>query len=308
MQENSEQPDQVKKKLTKREQWLIGAVALLLVVIAGLLAYMLTRAKHGSTPTSQNAGQDKQSQVAQALKPEDVINKIKSDWQSKYKLVDFDSTDHPAQGELAIKLEKGAPDYNVTGYNFYVSYDGGSALDAKTYDPDPNDTSYPKKNISELHDGVIKIYNSLGLVETKTDATLFDTYIGDDLVCSVNARDTYFSSVSCGVIDSYTAPAEKLKPFAEAITTKSPTTYLGSPNIEDSRVNGYQKAILGIGDINFTVGSMTAYFYRKNSDPWTYFGKSQQGFLCSDYKTTDLKNAFKGDDCIDTNNNSSTVQ
>lgn len=308
MQENTEQPEQVKKKLTKREVWLVAIAVLLLVAVAGLLTYILWGTKHSPKQTASDVSKNDQPAGTPALKPEDVTAKIKSTWQSKYKLVDLDRNNHPAQGELAVRTSKSSPIYKVAGYDFYVSYDGGSMLEAQPYDPNPNDYTYPKKGVPELRDGVIEIYKNLGLAETKTDATLFDTYIGSGLVCSVDASVTYFSYASCGVIDSYTASAEKLKPFAEAMPAKSPTTYLGSLRIEDSQVNGYQKAVAVVADINSTVGSMGASFYRKTPGNWIYFGKSQQGFLCTDYNTADLKNAFKGETCIDANLKESTVQ
>ena len=70
---------------------------------------------------------------------------------------------------------------------------------------------------------------------------------------------------------------------------------------------GYQKAEIGIRDIK-SGGGTIGKFYKKGNDPWKYFVSAQMELDCSYYSSADLRNAFMGDPCYDSNSKTSTVK
>lgn len=69
--------------------------------------------------------------------------------------------------------------------------------------------------------------------------------------------------------------------------------------------NAYGYYTLGVGaieDVDFETGGFMALFYKKGSTgDWRYFTGTQAELECSEYSSTELKQAYAGDECFNGN-------
>jgi hypothetical protein len=172
----------------------------------------------------------------------------------------------------------------------------------------------PRKVDTTIRTEVADTFKGFGLTKTGTygnkgDSTEADVYTGKGLICTIEAPASSTSSTgaSCGRIDAYKEAAAKTKPIASVIPKVEQSTVFIGLKITDSKVSGYQKAQVGQGSIDGGGGSI-AILYKKNNDAWVHFTNTQTGIPCSAYNTTDLRNAFKGEECYGANDQPSTVQ
>ncbi|NDK08995.1 hypothetical protein EOM39_07205 [Candidatus Gracilibacteria bacterium] len=268
--------------------------------------------KTGSEESVEVSKNQQQSSTSM-IQPEDIIEKIKSNFKSKYILLNIDENNQPKINELSIRASGGSPIYKVDGFNFYTFYSSGATLDIMPHNPNPTDYKYPKTNDSILRKEVASIYKDFGLSKTETigdkeNSTDKEIYIGNGVICSIETQTSTISSntATCGLINKYKEEAERIKPLADMIPNASSSTIFGNLKITNSAVSGYQKASVSMGDING--GGSVALLYKKDSGSWMYFTNAQEPPLCSAYNTTVLKNAFKGDSCYGTNDQMSIVQ
>ncbi|QQS19813.1 prepilin-type N-terminal cleavage/methylation domain-containing protein [Candidatus Saccharibacteria bacterium] len=295
---------------------LIVILVLSLVGTIGWIAFnrLGGNVKQTDQTNSSQANKSTRTNSTAALQPEDVTAKIKSSYESKYKLLDIDENNQPKQGEMSIRLSKSAPPQKAEGYNFYTDYDGGSSIFLMVGPVNWDSDTLPRKADTTIRTEVADILKDFGLTKTGTngktdDGTATDVYRGRGLICVIEAPASRTSStgLSCGRIDAYKETAAKTQPIASAMPNVEQSTVLMNLKITDSKVSGYQKAQISQGSIDSGGGS-TALLYKKNNDPWVYFRNTQQDILCSEYNTTDLRNAFKGDVCYGANDVFSTVQ
>lgn len=318
-----------------------GFIAPLLIALIALLligggAYMYTQKKQENPPAVENATLPQANPpvtenvalpqatstipattkrpTSATLQPEDVTAKIIGNFSARYKLLNIDENNQPENGEVSIRLGKGSPAYKVEGFNYYVSYDGGSTLVVMPYNPNPTDYHFPKAADKALRTEMASVYTDFGLVKKESRGGSSDgppsedVYMGRGLICTVNppTSPTSLNWASCGLVNAYKEAATRLQPFANVLPDFGQATILAGLKISDSQVSGYQKATLSQGFIGD--GGSVAHFYKKNTGAWVYFRSTQSTGNCSDYNTPDLRNAFKGDACYDNNNQSTTVQ
>lgn len=304
-----------------------GVVEVLLaVVVIGLLGVVgwifLSRQKsitNNASKTQVIADTKKgQHPNASTLKPEDVTEKLKANWAHKYRLVDLNS-EGLKPGELGFTMYKTSPPYKVDGFDFYTNYEGGSTLQVSPYIPNPGDDTLSRTADTALRNEIANVYKDLGLTKTETrgDETNRpeDVYMGKGLICTVepSTLTSINNTASCGLIEAYKASAEKIKLFAALIPGDNSSTLFGALKITDSPVSGYQTAsisMINVGrDDKSRLNPAAALLYKKTPGSWVYFKNVQTLLQCSDYNTTDLKNAFKGERCFaGANNNEAIVQ
>lgn len=178
---------------------------------------------------------------------------------------------------------------------------------------DPNNATTPA-NAAKLRNEIVSIYQSVGLQKTSTYGSKEayneqDVYTSTDLICTIESGNNQNTTItpSFGVIDAYKPVSETLKPMADAIPGLNQETVLSSPKITNSSYEGYQKAEVGQSDIA-GLGGATALLFKKGTGAWQYFVSTQQILLCNQYNTPELVAAFKGDKCVDDNNQESSVK
>jgi competence protein ComGC len=299
----------------KRKEQGFGLVeALLILITIGLLVALcwIFFNKQSSTTSSEKKSSSEQ-QVTSNLRPEDVMAKVESVLSSSHNVVDMEKYKSPSDGQIAIKKGTYSPAYKPDGSSFYVMHKQGSSLDLDV-GPSINAINVARDIDITVRKEVAKVYSDLGLTKSTTyadgDNTLAkDIYTGKGLVCSVEGLNvtSEFSYANCGQINTYKDVAEKLKPMASAISGMSASTVLGEPQIKDSPISGYQKAEVSMSSVD-GIGGSQALLYRKSSGSWAYFMSVQSVQMCTDYNTQDLKSAFNGDACIDSNNQQVTVK
>lgn len=302
---------------TKNSQQGFSIVEILIVMIIigviGTVAWSVLNRQKNAQDKQINSSQATKLAKAQnvaVLQPEDVTDKIKSGYESQYKLVN----NQPKQGEMIIRLSKHAPVYKAEGYNFYTDYDGGSSIDLMVGPVNWASDTVPREADTTIRTEVANIFKGFGLTKTGAngrvgDGTATDVYTGKGLICTIEVPTSPTSSTeaSCGRIDAYKETAAKTQPIASVLPDAGQSTVLVNLKIADSTVSGYQRASVGRGSID-RGGSSVALLYKKNNDPWVYFKNVQQALACSEYNTIDIRNAFKGEACYGANDVSSTVQ
>ena len=246
---------------------------------------------------------------ADSLAPEDVTNQMKTALEKKYKLLNIDESNQPKQGEMSIRLDKASPVYKVEGFNFYTSYDGGSSLYMMPHETDSN-ADLPTAESIALRKEVVGVYTNLGLKKTESrgDQNNEDVYMGKGLICRVKSltAGTSANTMNCGSVAAYKGAAEKVKPLVDALPDSSSQLVVSTPKIENSIVSGYQRASVGTGMMD-SAGGAIALFYKKGSGGWTYFRHTQNALSCEVFNTDDIKAAFKGETCYDSNDKESKV-
>jgi len=133
-------------------------------------------------------------------------------------------------------------------------------------------------------------------------------YHSDAVYCTLSEtsyQSKYQSSVGCADVSSYVANAKAVQPLYTTYIAAHPDqsvdgAYFGFFNYTKSKVSGYASAWVN-------AGSSAAIFYQTTDSKWHYFMNSQQELLCSEYSTTDLKNAFLGTSCFTADSKESTV-
>lgn len=283
---------------------------LIVVVVIGLVGVLGWTFLNAQKDVADDSGQTATVQ----LKPEDVTAKLKNNWEAKYTLLNLDENNQPKEGELSVRVYESSPAYKVDGYDFYVSYNGGSGIYVVPHNPNPKDYNYPKTADTALRNEIADVFQDFGLSKTgtlgeKDTGTETDVYTGEGLICTIEPPTAPTSSNTgmCGLISAYPAAAEEIKPMTDVIPGVSSSTAFGALKVTDSPVSGYQKANLGMGDINGFSGSI-ALLYRKDSGPWQYFKNVQNSLPCSAYSTLDLRNAFNGEACGAADGSDATVK
>lgn len=286
-------------------------IAILVIGIIGALGWIFwnnANEADGNNNTGNTQTDDKTASVE--LTPAEATAKLKSRLAETYTVVDEKSDQELKEGEVRIVSQSSTPFYKVDGFDYYTNYEGGSNLSVLTYaDPTAMGTT-PTPEAKRIRQLIGAAYKDLGLTLVQEDNNSDDVYTGKGLICGVTGVENSNmeqTEAGCGEMKKYEAEAIKLQPFAQALPASqiNDSTTLSHLTIEPSLVTGYQKAELNVGEIDG--GGYTSLFYRKSDDKWQYFTDTQVMLDCSAYNTVDIRNAFKGTECIDSAGNLSAV-
>lgn len=304
IEKNVEQLLPQQKKPGKIALQVFAVIVLLSLVGAGVYVWQNNRVAQE---------QKKEVQTVKGVQAEasDVTSKVRSRLDQTYEIIDLDQNNRPTKQQVAIRLTQDSPIYQAKGYNYYTDYDGGSTMNVIAYQAANSDAQLPTSADVSIRGEVAKVYTDYGLTRKgsrgqTSDGTGIDVYEGKGLVCTATMLQSSISGsdVACGVISKYPMAAAQYKPFADLMGDLESTTILANLKIIDSAVKGYQRASLGQGDINLG-GGAAVLFYRKAGESWKLFKTAQEALPCSDYNTSDLRNAYKGEKCYDLATNSS---
>lgn len=246
---------------------------------------------------------------ATTLSPEDITNELRSVLGKKYKLLDIDKNNTPKEGELSVRVKKASPMYKADGYDFYISYGGGSTIDMMPYEPNDRAKLPTAAGIS-LRKEAVTLLTNFGLEKgvPQIENAEQEIYVGKSLICSVESliATTSENTVSCGKADEYKTAAAAAKPLVSALPGITPTMTVGNVKITNSPVSGYQRAYLGTGDLSSASG-MTALFYKKDNK-WTYLSHTQNTPICMSFNSDDARAAFSGEPCLGSSGEQTKVQ
>lgn len=306
------------KKSRKGLLWvLLGVLLIALGLASGW--YLFGRDDSGKntaskTPANTQTTTKTTSPVkTEVLDPADIIAKVKTEAAKSGTLLDADTVTQLKSGQISYRMGTYSPAYKPAGYDFYISAGtGGSSVTLVSYYT--TGMSLPTPTETTIRTNVAQLYKDLGLTKTDTygdaeTSSLTHVYAGKGVICTVDDTTAQVSptSVNCGLISAYTDAAAKAKPVVTALPSLTSTTAFGPVKIRDSQVNGYQSAQASVGDVK-GMGGYAALFYKKDGGTWKYFKGTQEIIPCTEYNTTDLRNAFMGDACWDTaTNKESTV-
>lgn len=289
--------------MTKRTQHGFGVLEIIIiVVIIGIIAalgWVFFMKKH---ETPEQSAQKKNTSQSNELEPQAVTKKIKESLSKTYTLLDIDKNDQPQDKEASIRTDEASPPYKVDGYDYYVTYRGGSSLFILRPE-NASDTTLPSKSDAEIRREVEKQYHEAGLdsIESRKDnaGNLTNVFTGKGLICTVEAPSAAVqgSTASCGTLASYPATAAQMKPFSEILEHADETTILAG-TIKNSKAAGYQIAEISVGNIQGGGGAV-ALLWKQGVRNWTLFRYTQQVVPCQAFDTSALKHAFEGEPCVD---------
>lgn len=171
--------------------------------------------------------------------------------------------------------------------------------------------SKEKTNIDKDYDYAVNFLTSKGMNQSKDSVVLESSkkiveYTNREYACSISLlydiEERNYLGIACANVTSYKEAANLLNPFSLAFapsnpdtesTQAEPPTFQGDPQIQTG-IDGYQSA-----EVN--MNNFIGLFYKSPTGNWTYFSKLQNDLACSSFNTADLKKAFSGYRCIDSN-------
>jgi hypothetical protein len=258
-------------------------------------------------PDTKDVNEEPAKQTTSSgLQPEDVTKKIKETLAKEFTILDIEKNNQPTEKEISVGLAKHSPAYKVPGYDYYVTYDGGSELTLLR----PETKDMPSVYDKEVREKIASLYHEMGLESTES-ITYTDTevttniYEGNGLICTIDAPSSQVGSTTatCGAIAAYDAAAKKVQPLSQTIEYTDGTTVFAEPTIKDSSVSGYKQASMSVSGIKSPGGSV-ALFWKKGRNNWQLFTYTQNSLPCENYTTEDVRNAFKGETCYDNTSDS----
>lgn len=148
-------------------------------------------------------------------------------------------------------------------------------------------------------------------VSQSTSETSYSArYYGADAACVIDAQGSadnpaaaHALQVACIDTATLNELAETQAPLyaaASGETNIANAALLGEPNIEQSSVDGYQRATQAIGPANLPGGMGTMYFYQAPEGDWTYIstvGDTGPAGVQCDELNDQAKQAYRGEVC-----------
>lgn len=309
------------KQLKKQKGFALVELLIIITIIAliagaGWLFVARRNSVSNNAPAAQKSEQTNptpSTATTEELSPQTVIQAINSNFKSKYALLNMDENNQPKQGEMSVRTEKNGPTYKMKGSVYYIKADSGASIDLMPGPTDSGQVPLPRKSDTNVRSEVVSILNGFGLVKTMSlgqpeNGTGIVIYEGKGIICSVDAADsaTSSNSVMCGSVQDYIKAAATIAPFAKVVPGVTTSTVFTMPRITGSQVDGYERATMGMGDIDG--GGSATLLYRKTGGAWMYFKNTQSVMPCAEYNTQDIRNSYMGEVCMDANNNQSKVK
>ncbi len=197
-----------------------------------------------------------------------------------------------------------APDYMVTGYDFYASARSKDTMSVVYKKPAAELSATATQAASYLAENGFK----KSAQQVKDAYYPLVKYENDDTFCGINyysdsAEELQELYVACAAKTSYAPTAKLQKPFYDAYRAANKgSQYLtedsriGYPKITDSVTAGYKTAEAAIYGEASPTGAM-GLFYQTPDGTWHYFKGTQQMLMCTDFTTAELKKAYAGQKC-----------
>ncbi len=277
-------------------------VTVLFLFVAGMAAvatYTVMSFVNGSTKqTPQPDVATTQKPVVASLTAQSVIDDIKKV---------FDGTTVTLEKQMTQPLK-------LAGYDFYVSAPGEKVLNIQksaAATQSPVDLANITKVLTEKGFTNRNPYEKTAPVSA--EEMQYVDYAHKDVVCRATVTKTannpagnHSISVSCANMSDYTARAKEAQPFYTLLPAENKvggSGYFVLDKTADSKTANYKTAEATAGSItdggDYGTGAKILY-YQTPDKQWHFFKGTQQILACTDYTTTDLKNAYAGESCFDT--------
>lgn len=289
------------KKPRSDKAVLIGVIAVLLVIIAVLAVWLITR-PHKETAAHNAAADTRNSKQSKATSARELNDQI------TVALEKLKATSQPALNVTAITPQVDptssyGPAYKVPGADYYV-------MDLNGYGANISDARHDADINAALNKAALGVitntFDANGLKKTDSLQNLLRyVYQSSTIICSVNSdyQNTTPIGYSCADTASYKPASETVAPFAKAYAAGSnqalSDAVFSSAKITDSKTPGYQTASLSISMYDASGGAM-AMFYKNADGDWHYFTSVQGALQCSAYNSVELRQAYAGETCGDT--------
>ncbi len=292
------------KKPKNKKKKLIFLVIILILLLAGAAAayWYLNQKSDNKTDTTTTKKVVKAEPKKAAFLPTDAVEAVKTAITAKYPSVV--SPDTKLTGDqIAFRTSDAAPYWKIPGEKFYVNFDGEGASNLGVYYVGSSE----KYNLA-----IVESLTSQGFIlatGSAYDDEMASTkaYTKEDVVCTADiGAVSELARLNCGQISKYSKNLDSyilVKQFADAYVAGGGVVSEGSIfsgiEIKDSITIGYKTAELGLGNAIGAPGGAMGLFYKKGDANWQFFLGTQQAVPCTEYKTVDLINAFKNQQCYD---------
>lgn len=217
--------------------------------------------------------------------------------------------------------KKEAPYWAIGESPLYVNYSDADAASFDAVFDDKETAAYTADDITKLRTDIIftiqDALESIGMAEADGTAYTGSTsaYIGYGIVCTFDAlasasmTTTSPVSLHCGTIAHYTPELSTFKaitPFLDSYVAagngiEDGDTFTLQPSGEGQF--SYDKATVTHGNVSQVDGTNLLFYKESSSKDWQYFTSTQDVLACSDYNTSALRAAFRGDACYNTGTN-----
>lgn len=206
--------------------------------------------------------------------------------------------------QMPTDVEPGlSPTYKPAGANVSVASRVDQVISVSPEEPD---TTADRAIYTALYEKVVTHLEKTHML-TRADISEGEnlaTLTSDAVTCSVDFR---FDSLiaTCEDIATLMKVADELKPFTGIDPSSKSAATIYNLEHHPSKTDGYQLATVSV---SYDGPGATALFYKKGTADWTYFTSAQAALPCAEYTTDDLKNAYHGETCGDSDGNEMTVQ
>ena len=202
--------------------------------------------------------------------------------------------------------------YKPTGYNFTTAPKTATGFGSQYPSSSAASDDYQKLTAYLTDHGFSSSDAKTGMPGETYQA--YGTYVSSSAVCYTNRytlepnKTTNGVCVGCADISSYIDAAKDVQPFYDAYIAVAKNAagdntelILSNPKIRDG-VNGYKNAQLVTNDA-------ADLFYKVPGKDWQFYMSLQQGPICNEVNTPELRMAFAGSYCYSTTaNEDSTVK
>jgi hypothetical protein len=301
------------KKPKNKKKLIILAVILILIASGAGVAYLyFNQDTDNESDKTTTKTVDKSAPAKKVVfLPADAVDAVKTAITTKYPQVV--SPDTKLTGDqVAFRTSDTAPYWKISGEKFYVDYTGDGASNLGVY--------YVGQS-TKVSETIAESLLSQGFVLATGSAydgemSSIKAYTKQDVICTADTGAiSEFSRLNCGQLSKYSTTLESyklVKPFADAYVAGGGTVADGSIfsgiEIRDSITIGYKTAEVGLGNAVGAPGGAMGLFYKKGDANWQFFLGTQQAVPCTEYKTVDLVNAFKNQQCYDATKTGSESQ
>ncbi len=284
---------------------------IIILAIVGVLAglgWLFFMKKDTITSSQDDDKNSSQSDKAPELQPETVMQTIQDSLGDQYTVVSLEKNNTPQKNQLSIETGQSSPPYKVDGYDYFVTYNGGSSL--YLLRPSTPDEQLPTSNDAKIRRDIETLYYEFGLdsIESQSDASgnLTNVFQGKGLICTIDAPSAAVSgsTAQCGLINSYPAVAKAMEPFEDVLEHIDSNTIL-SGSVKQSKAADYHIANVSVG--NMQGGGAVALLWKRGAGNWTLFRYVQNIPQCTAFTTAGLQRAFEGEPCIDSRGKTITV-
>lgn len=290
-----------KERTKRRSRPLMVALITLLIAILGGVATLAVYKSYIEKPAVQPAVQQSTAKTEPTkITAANVVEDIKKS-ETGFEKADNVLFNYP------IKL---------AGYNFYTVTEHATGVSK----------SVAYTDSSSVASSIGKLLQQKNFSEKVVQQPVDDTtpyivhYASADVVCQVSVAKTFNNpkgnhsvDAACEDMSAYVSAAKAQKPFSTAFAEGKPDSvtnvvFSGMPAARQSKTAGYvlhEMSMVGYDEQTemASVGGVLGLFYQTPEKTLHYFKSTQSDLPCSAYNTPDLKKAYAGEKCADSNGN-----